>query len=526
MKPQDSKQPNQNNGPQYSSDFGIFCICSLLGYGVYKNFWEPLSGAQKAYYITLILLFMVAIASIATFAYLNFFSKAAKEAKALKEKQNLVPNVLKKRANNTPFLGSDKALEMDVYLPDQIRSRHVHIIGASGSGKTVSTILNLIDQDISNGHPIIILDAKGDADFLSFLNSRNLGDRLKIFDFGATKSPCCYNPTKSGTPSEAAARLFNSLTWSQDYFKAKARRIVKRFFEAHFSLYEKNPTLEQFNDALSDLDNLNQATQLQDDDKDKGFVTTKDYEDLSGLIDQVDQLSSGHLKRLLSPEEGEPTISLEKDIKEKKVVYFRLQSMLDSESIAVVSKMVINELANCAAYAQRKGDKANFCPVFLDEFASFVCSPFVEVISKARSAGFALHFSHQSMGNVLKHGPEFVSEIVDNSSTRIVMRTYDPDTTEFLAQCFGSIKDTKFTHKIEGSADNHTVADVGSLREVQAFAVNPSDIKSLPTGEGFVFIAHGINHMGSGANVFRLSFPNITEEKTNSNQPNTERNNK
>lgn len=518
------KQKAPGNGPQFNTDFGIFCVCGLLAYGVYAEFWQPLSKAEKVHMVLVLVTSVILLLSLATFVYLEFFSRGAKKAKELALKQEQVPELLKKPSHSSCFLGSDLQLQMDVFLPDKIRSRHVHIIGASGSGKTASTILPLIGQDIDREYPVVILDAKGDDDFLEFLKQKTLGDRLKVFDLASSESSLAYNPTKTGTASEAAQRLFNSLIWSQEYFKSKARKIVQKFFEAKYSKETGNPTLFDFSCALKNVESLKIA--LKTPQNLKPTLSKKDFEELSGLIDQIDQLTTGPLKDLLSPAEGRQAINLAQDIKDKKIIYFRLQSMLDSDSATAISKLVINELANCAAYAQREGGGANFCPVFLDEFASFVCSPFVELISKARSAGFALHFSHQSMGNIQKHGAELASEIVDNSSTRIVMRTYDPDTTEFLAQCFGTKPDVKFTHKIEGSTEQHKVSDVGSLREVQAFAVNPSDIKSLPTGEGYVFVAHGANHRGRGANVFRLTFPDINQEKQPPQKPTTERKNK
>jgi len=522
MKPNKDEQQQPTTAPHSSNDFMLFCAFCLVAYGAYSNYWSPLSSEEKTALKLAVVAVVLLLVSIGGWIHLRFFSKFAKQRSELKDAQERIPQVLKEASKTSCFLGSDEDLETDVYLPDHIRSRHVHIIGATGSGKTVSTILNLIKQDITHGHPLVILDAKGDDDFLNFLKKRNLGDKLRVFDLGDEKTPYCYNPLHAGTASEAAQRLFNSLTWSEEYYKKKARRVIKRFFEARRIKDDKNPTLFDFACALEKVESLNQSVKIEDDER--PFLTAKEFEELSGLVDQIDQLSSGPMKKQLSPTKEQPSINLAADITEKRIIYFRLQSMLDSESVAVISKLIINELANCAAHAQRNGNKANFCPVFMDEFASFVCAPFLDLISKARSAGFALHFSHQSMGNIQKHGPEFMSEIVDNSSTRIVMRTYDPGTTEFLAQCFGTKFDTKFTHKIEGDSEDHTVSDVGSLREVQAFQVNPSAIKTIPTGQGFVFIAHGINHKGCGANVFRLAFPNATEEKPDTQTTHSERN--
>ena len=49
----------------------------------------------------------------------------------------------------------------DVYLPENLRSRHLYIVGASGSGK--STLLtNVIKQDLEAGAGFAVVDPHGD----------------------------------------------------------------------------------------------------------------------------------------------------------------------------------------------------------------------------------------------------------------------------------------------------------------------------------------------------------------------------
>ncbi|MBX9766219.1 MAG: ATP-binding protein, partial [Bdellovibrionales bacterium] len=92
--------------------------------------------------------------------YAKFFSLSGKERKKQKEIVSEIPLQLKVASPESVFLGREKDLELPVYLPDSMRSRHVHILGATGSGKTESVILNFLKQDISRGYGSIVLDAK------------------------------------------------------------------------------------------------------------------------------------------------------------------------------------------------------------------------------------------------------------------------------------------------------------------------------------------------------------------------------
>ena len=65
----------------------------------------------------------------------------------------------------------------DVYLPENLRSRHLYIVGASGSGK--STLLtNVIKQDLEAGAGFAVVDPHGDLveDVLARVPSERTGD--------------------------------------------------------------------------------------------------------------------------------------------------------------------------------------------------------------------------------------------------------------------------------------------------------------------------------------------------------------
>ncbi len=125
----------------------------------------------------------------------------------------------------------------------------------------------------------------------------------------------------------------------------------------------------------------------------------REFRDMTGLRDQVDTLCTGYLAKILSPEDE--SLDLGK-VAAGQVIYFRLQSLMSPEIVAILGRLVINHLSYLAGRAHRTKSESlrKIVPVYLDEFASFACPAFADLISKARSAGFALHFSHQSIGDL------------------------------------------------------------------------------------------------------------------------------
>jgi len=477
--------------------------------GLYK-FYDSLSGLDRF----LMVAGTISTATICGLYSYDRFSKKGKENLKRLLQIKTIPAKLLISSEIGVYLGYDTALKVNIFLPDAIRSKHVHLIGATGSGKTESVILNFLKQDVSRGLGSIILDAKGDRSFLETLNEVVPTNRLKIFDLSSEVS-VEYDPLADGSALESAQRLFSSLNWSEEYYKSKALSALQRLFEKHRRIHGKNPNLKELDLYLAKSANF--TTMLADDDYSRK-VAEADFEELSGLRDQIHSLCISHLAKTLSPVAGN-SINL-RDAANGTVFYFRLQSLLSPQLVSVLGKLLINHLSFLAGTSHRsKETKANqnqFIPIYLDEFASFACPEFADLISKARSAGYALHFSHQSVGDLAEVSKGFLSQITDNSATKIVMRINDPDTAEFFARSFGTRLYQRVTQRVTNvkEVDTAELVGEGSQREAHQFRASPDLFKTLPTGMGSVLIAHGDDTEQGASHVFKIKFPKL-ERKEN-----------
>jgi type IV secretory pathway TraG/TraD family ATPase VirD4 len=433
-------------------------------------------------------------------------SATGRERKKIRIRAKEIPLQLKDPTSGT-ILGKDRELGLLISFPNRIRLRHTHILGATGAGKTEGVVLNLLGQDIKAGSGAIILDGKGDDSFLSYLKTRVPKERLRVFDLGDSDGDS-YNPLVDGTPAEAAQRLFASLNWSEEYYKSKASAALQRIFHSVASS-GRNPTLAEVADILSSGAKFRDAVVVVEGYSAK--AADNDYQELSGLKDQVALLCSGHLKAKFSAMDS-AAVDL-RAAANGMVVYFRLQSLLSRQLAGCLGRLIINHLSFLAGSAHREGSReTNFVPVYLDEFATFACPEFADLIAKARSAGFALHFSHQSIGDLEGVQDGFLSQIMDNSATKIIMRVNDPDTAETFSRAFGTRKAERITKRVSNATDLDLAESdgFGSLREVREFRASPDLLKSLPTGVGAVLIAHGEDTPHGASSVFQIQFPKLT----------------
>jgi hypothetical protein len=477
-------------------------ILVIIASAKFKEYWDGFTLLESLGAALSLIVLLVTCG----LTFYEFFSKSARERKKRKEMILELPVSLITRSEPGVYLGEEADLQIPIYLPDSIRSRHVHILGATGSGKTESVILNFLKQDVARDLGTIILDAKGDASFLSELRACVPKERLQVFDLSCEKSTP-YDPLASGGPMEAAQRLFSSLQWSEEYYKSKAFNALQNLFETHSKVKKRNPTLSELAEYLETPESYIAVLNLGTDE---AKLAKKSFDELSGLRDQVRGLCIGYLKVILSPCFGQG-INLE-EASNGKVIYFRLQSLLSTQLVSVVGKLVINHLNYLAGTAHRNSEiKKKFIPTYLDEFASFACPEFADLISKARSAGLALHFSHQSVGDLTEISPGFVGRITDNSATKIVLRISDPDSAEMMARTFGTSLYQKVTQRLTNAQDleEAEVTPEGSQREAHRFRASPDLLKTLPTGVGSVLIAHGQETPHGASSVFKVRFPRL-----------------
>ena len=68
-------------------------------------------------------------------------SKLGRDNRKRLEQIRDIPLQLLTARSNSIRLGYDQNLKASIFLPDSIRRRHVHILGATGSGKTESVFI-------------------------------------------------------------------------------------------------------------------------------------------------------------------------------------------------------------------------------------------------------------------------------------------------------------------------------------------------------------------------------------------------
>lgn len=401
---------------------------------------------------------------------------------------------------NKVFFGTNMKTGQPIFIDCDSRLLHTAAVGASGSGKTESFIFPMVYQDMLSGRGAIVIEAKGNIDFyrkfytLYKMNNKH-GQKTFICDLSNAARSYTYNPLLRGNPTEIKDRIMGSFEWSEIYYKERSESILylilvaveaagklMTFNDLYLLLTEKAAQTYLFSlipeKSEYDLLRLNFYTKIVKGEKELA-------KDCSGLISKIFMLTQGEVSQILDT--YDPDIDLLDVYQNNSLVYFSLPTNLIGETAQAFGKMLLMDLKSTAGYIETGLAKKSFFPVFIDEFAEFASLPFVSWINKARSAGMAIHLAFQSLGDIKALGDAFVTQIIDNCTTKIVFMVHDATTAETFSKQLGTIKEVKETVRVEKTFLRQKEGLEGSLRDVESFIVHPNDLKTLNIGECLIF---------------------------------------
>lgn len=100
-------------------------------------------------------------------------------------------------------------------------NHHIHIVGASGYGKTV-LLRHFIKHQIAKGGGLLFVDLKGERDLIEEIKDcvtqYGRSADLRVFQLGDSQSNT-YSPVLHGTATQIRDRIVESLQWSEEYYK-------------------------------------------------------------------------------------------------------------------------------------------------------------------------------------------------------------------------------------------------------------------------------------------------------------------
>lgn len=361
------------------------------------------------------------------------------------------------------------------WLSDNSRLRHTHVVGATGSGKTV-LVEQLISQDIKRGYGCLIIDAKGERELYLRTKAlcKSLGREKDLHLISATydKESSIWNPCDLGSVSELQSKFYNSAIYDQfHYAKAVEGGLLKAF-----STLER----ERGGDAFT-IKDIAQTLKREF----KGSAS----ENLEGLYLDLENLAGSEWAKILgvnaTKEVEARTLQMIDIIQQGKILFVDLPTEAKAVQSSRIGRLLLQEVMLISGLRKaipnlNRGKP--FC-IYVDEFDAFATPSFATFLNKGRSSGFMITIAHQTLSQLDRIGEGFRGEVMGNCNGRFVFRQDEPDDAETWAKFIGTRSAVKQTYR---TSDGRNTGE-SSNREAEEYVIHPNVIKQLDVGECVFF---------------------------------------
>jgi hypothetical protein len=324
--------------------------------------------------------------------------------------------------------------ERPVYLTLDRARRHVHVVGASGSGKS-NLLLQLLLEDVKQGGGIALLDPHGDLvdDLLVRIPEKRLKDVI-LLDPADTEYPVGFNVLAAHSDLEKTllasdlVAIFRRLSTSWgDQMHAVLANGIQAFLESG-----RGGTIADLRKFLVDREFREEfLTTIRDEEI--VYYWRKEFPLLKGrpqgpILTRLDSFLRPKLVRQMVTQR-ENRIDFRAVMDTGKIFLAKLaQGAIGEENAALLGSFLIARFHQTAMSRQdTEASKRRPFLIAADECQHFVTPSMASILAGARKYSVGLVLAHQDLAQLQRRDAEVFSSLSANAGTRIVFRVGDAD---------------------------------------------------------------------------------------------------
>jgi membrane protein implicated in regulation of membrane protease activity len=265
--------------------------------------------------------------------------------------------------------------------------RHALVVGATGSGKTVTQAF-IAGRLIRVGHGAVVIDPKGDRLLQGELEHAARKAR-RTFRVWTPEGPGVYNPFAHGTDTELADKVLAGETYTEPHYLRQAQRYLGHAVRA-LKANGRPVTVMTLSEAMvpDKLEWLGRALPEEQAKIVHDYVDSLTADQRRGLAGTRDRLAilaeSDVAHYLYRQEPTRHSIDLLAAVKRRDVVLFRLDSDRRPLLAGMLAAAIVQDLLTIAAELQHQPVPTL---VLVDEFSAIAAGGVVRLFGRGRSAG-------------------------------------------------------------------------------------------------------------------------------------------
>jgi len=338
----------------------------------------------------------------------------------------------------------------DVYMDDEDRTRHMYVLGKTGTGKSVF-LRSMAIQDIKNGKGVAVIDPHGDlVDQIMGQIPKDRIDDVIYFNPSDMDRPMGLNMLEAPDPN---MRDFAVQEMISIFYMLFPPEMIGPMFE--HSMRNFMLTL------MADIDNpgtLAEIPRMIADEKfqkkwiakvtdpivrsfwEDEMANTSDYhksETMGYLTSKVGRFVENEMMRNIIGQ-GKSAFNFREIMDEGKILLVNLSKGKTGDVNGNLLGLIIVSKIQMAAFGRadmEEKDRKDFF-LYIDEFQNFITPSIATILSEARKYRLNLTLAHQYMGQLVKDGKtETRDAILGNVGTTLVSRI-GPEDVEILSKIY------------------------------------------------------------------------------------------
>lgn len=416
-------------------------------------------------------------------------------------------------------------------LSDDIMTRHMALLAATGTGKT-ELILAIIQQQIKKGAGLLLVEAKADSDLsgavYAMCEAAGVLDKFKLISFEFPETSHTYNPFFSGGVRASLSTAMKLQAASKEEFWTDTARYSLSAAILCMKLQPGEPAfhIKDLIAILSDFDMLLKyvgeirETDSEDHKNGKDFLYSymrfwyieedqkwdrKRFKTLlAGVISKLSAFAHSEYSSIVNT--YNPDVELKDAILNGEIVILSMSALADKDGVELMGKLFISDLARAIGEIQlQKLKPLMMCPAIFDEYGSFAEEGQITLFQLARSANVPIIIAFQGVGFLQQKSMPFVEMVLGNCWTHIYCDIRDAETRAFACKLAGTTI-RKFEQETEGQSTgaSHSTEESGLIANENAGTstsvgskstredlLQPDDFQTLDEGDGIIVAKSG-----------------------------------
>lgn len=337
------------------------------------------------------------------------------------------------------FVGRNTSTGKEAYLPVNTLKTHMHVVGATGVGKSFF-LEGVLKTLILEGHGVCLVDPHGDLyhrilDFCTYLNVERpdlkLSGRVIPFDIAEREHILGFNPIQRNARAKVyqVVALMEAVRkcWGAGSFQ-DTPRLARWLFNTLYAVIDSGATFLQAQHMVNPLANRYRQELTR---RIKNPNIRAEWESLARKSEEKREdrtesclnrirpfVEHDVIRRIIGQHAN--TIDFNDVLGKGKIVLVNLarQNVISDDDRHLLGTLLVNELLT-AAFARPAGDRKPFY-LCIDEFEHFVTKDICEILDGGRKFGLHLILAHQYLAQLKEKDPEVYFSTMANARTKVV----------------------------------------------------------------------------------------------------------